>query len=235
MSSLSKIAEEIYDKRIVTIDTSAPVALKLHSEDPGEPASPIFFNFRTKDNPRPGLLDEKLLSQIALWMVSAVHVAGIPYDAIAGIPRAGEPIAKAFGARLAREFNRDVQNITMQKEEWEGDRRGITKILDRGGAPEGARVLLIGDVVSRGDTKADPIQLLHKEGFKIAGVAVIMDREQGGKEFLEHLGCPLVAVFRMRRFLEQLHRSGRVTMPQVYAVEKYRKEAKASALIKIAG
>lgn len=38
--------------------------LKLHEKNPDAPLSPIFFNFRTPDNPKPGPLTDEVLDLV---------------------------------------------------------------------------------------------------------------------------------------------------------------------------
>ena len=59
----------------------------------------------------------------------------------------------------------------------------------------GCAVALIEDVVTTGGTLLKVIERVEKEGFKVALVATVVDREEGGADVLAKAGYPLKAVF----------------------------------------
>ncbi len=48
----------------------------------------------------------------------------------------------------------------------------------------GATVVLLDDVLTTGQTNEKAIKILTKTGFKVGLIAVVVDREEGGQEFL---------------------------------------------------
>ncbi|WP_456386563.1 orotate phosphoribosyltransferase [Desulfolithobacter sp.] len=59
----------------------------------------------------------------------------------------------------------------------------------------GETVALVEDVVTTGGTLLKVIERVENEGFKVALVATVVDREEGGAEALAKQGYPLKAIF----------------------------------------
>jgi orotate phosphoribosyltransferase len=57
-------------------------------------------------------------------------------------------------------------------------------------------------VVTGGDSTVSAIHAVEKEGGKVAFVAVLVDRQQGGRNMIERLGYPVVAAFERNQLVE---------------------------------
>ena len=68
--------------------------------------------------------------------------------------------------------------------------------------PKGAKVVLIDDVATTGKAFLESVAVMEKEGFNVLKAVCLVDREEGAKEALAKLGCPLVAVFQAQEFLK---------------------------------
>ncbi|MFY9457673.1 MAG: phosphoribosyltransferase family protein, partial [Candidatus Spechtbacterales bacterium] len=113
--------------------------------------------------------------------------SGIEYDFVCGIPNAGEPIAEAFRGLLDKGKQYKARLIKRGS----GDSRRVSRfrICTRAKAKQTAkRVLLLDDVVSGADSKLEAIEAVKKAGYEIVAIAIAIDREQGGAEYLEKLG-----------------------------------------------
>jgi orotate phosphoribosyltransferase len=71
---------------------------------------------------------------------------------------------------------------------------GQTKLIE-GNFKTGDQVVVIDDVVTKGDSTIAAIEAVKREGGKVAFVAVLVDRQQGGKEKIEGLGYSVVNAF----------------------------------------
>ena len=71
--------------------------LKLH-EKSDAPLSPIFLNLRTPDNPKPGPLTPEIVNLAASCMQALELEKRLTFDAIVGVPQAGELFATAFSS-----------------------------------------------------------------------------------------------------------------------------------------
>ena len=161
--------------------------LRLHQDNPDAPLSPFYLQFRTPDNPKPGPLTQDIIDQSASCMQMLIAINGLHFDAVAGVPRAGDPFAEA----LARFTGKP--SIPMEKYEHNG-KRHIASL--KGKVPLSVKkVLLVDDLITRSDSKREAIQILRDEGMKVVDVIVVVDREQGGRDGLAALNCELHSVF----------------------------------------
>lgn len=166
--------------------------LKLHEKSPDVPLSPFYLNLRTPDNPKPGPLTPEVVEQAARCMQGILGNVR-PFDALVGVPRAGEPFAEAL-ARL-------VKKPCIALEKWEhGDKRKIASL--KGKVPASVySVLLVDDLITGAASKREAIEVLRDEGLGVIDAVVLVDREQGGKNEMEVLGCVLHSVFTITDLL----------------------------------
>ncbi len=67
------------------------------------------------------------------------------------------------------------------------------------------------DVVTRGESTIAAIHAVLNEGGKVAFVAVLVDRQEGGREKIEALGYPVVSLFNAQELLEKNARPSQST------------------------
>ena len=72
---------------------------------------------------------------------------------------------------------------------------GQAKLIE-GNFKKGDTVVVLDDVVTRGDSTIAAISAIEKEGGKVAFVAVLVDRQEGGREKIEALGHRVISAFR---------------------------------------
>jgi len=94
--------------------------------------STIYFNLRTAENPKPGSLDPGLVDRIASLMVEEAIAEKLHFDAVAGIPEAGNAFAKAFAKIYGDRVGRIISVITLGKT-GEGENRRISHVIDDAG------------------------------------------------------------------------------------------------------
>lgn len=165
--------------------------LKLHEKHPEALLSPLFLNLRTPENPNSGLLTSGTVELAARCMVEVIKQMEITYDAIAGIPNAGDPFAKALVGLLP-----GTPRIEMFKDNLPDGKRQIAGLKYSGGEvkPHGT-VLPVDDLVSAADSKFEAIDVLEGAGFEAHDVLVLVDRDQGGRQELASRGYQLHSVF----------------------------------------
>ena len=176
--------------------------LKLHEKNPNAPLSPLFLNLRTRDNPKPGPLTPRIIDLAARCMRNIELEKHLRFDAVVGIPRAGEPFAKLLGKFSGKPC------IMLDKWEY-GDKRRIASF--KGIVPSSVRkVLVVDDLITKADSKRETIEVLRGEGIEVTDVIVLVDREQGGSHELMQLGCVLHAVFGITDMLDIFVRAGKM-------------------------
>ncbi len=67
--------------------------------------------------------------------------------------------------------------------------------------PQGSRVALVEDVVTTGGTLVKAINRTEEEGYKVACVLTVVDREEGGRETLKQAGYDLLPLFTRKDIL----------------------------------
>jgi len=167
--------------------------LKLHETHPDAPLSPIYLNLRTPDN-KEGPLTEEMVEAIGKEIFDVVNSAAVEFERVVGIPRAGGPFANVV-SRLSGK----PQIILGKKVE--GDRRKIDSIISGDYRP-GQPVILIDDLITQADTKKEAIKVCEEAGLRVVGVAVGVDREQGGSEELKNMGYNVYTVFTLIALLD---------------------------------
>lgn len=167
--------------------------LKLHEKNPNAPLSPFYLNLRTADN-KGGPLTEELVDRSATCMHMLVINNGLEFDAVAGVPRAGDPFAEAL-ARLTGK-----PRIILDKYE-HGGKRSVASL--KGGIPTSVgKVLIVDDLITRADSKIETVRVFQDEGIIVDDVVVLVDREQGGYDQLMEWGCHLHSVYIFSEMLD---------------------------------
>lgn len=161
----------------------------------GAPPTPLYFNFR-HEGYRDGSLADEDYVQIADFFMEMIQKEGILFDVIAAVPRAGDKLAGS----LVRRMGGGIDLLTFDKESY---------ALYPHKHKKGLRVLLIDDVISNGKSKEPFVRALQAAGYTVV-VLVLVDRGQGGKEFLTTLGAPLFALTTAQRFLSALVQTNRL-------------------------
>lgn len=116
---------------------------------------------------------------------------GLAFDRIAGVPYAGIPIAVVLSLHAEKPL------VYTRKERKD---YGTKKMVEGLFAP-GEKVLVVDDIITTGESKIEAIQPLLESGLKVKDVLVVVDREQGGKEFLEEKGFILHSAIKITELI----------------------------------
>jgi len=128
----------------------------------------------------------------------------LKFDRLAAIPYAALPIGTAVSLELGCPF------IYPRKEvKGYGTRRAV-----EGEFQKGERVVVLDDLITTGASKLEAIAPLEELGLQVEDVVVLIDREQGGREYLEERGYRLHAVFGLGEMLDVLAQHGRISTAQ---------------------
>lgn len=123
----------------------------------------------------------QVLSEIAEHMAMRISEKGLEVDLIAGVVLGSIPLAVALSLRTGIPF------VMVRKEKKE---HGTGKQIE-GTLCQGARVLVVEDVVTSAGSSVEAIGILRAAGARVATVLTVIDRQEGGEERLKEIGVHL--------------------------------------------
>ncbi len=158
--------------------------------------SPVYVDLRLLIS-RPSTL--RRVAHTLQSLASLLH-----FDRLAAIPLGGLPI----GVALSMVMERPLIYPRMQAKQ-HGTGRQI-----EGEFKPGETVLLIDDVLSRGDSKLEALAVIEAAGLKVPNLLVVIDREMGGVQDLANKGYQVHSALNMHMILDTLYHKRRITKKQ---------------------
>lgn len=206
-----------------------PKALAEHRGGKYSPLSTFYINLRDARNKKPGPLRDSHYETMALEMFARVRKNNISYDGIAGIPNAGVPFAHAFMRAHERQLNTSPYLIRMRKHERKDGAASFSieptdKPYAQGREP---KILIIDDLISTYTTKLAAVKALQKAGFAVAGVAVYIDREQGGARALREKSIPFTSVHTISNLLDHYEQTEKIPKDRIARHRAYLRSVRA--------
>ncbi len=113
-------------------------------------------------------------------------------DGVGGLTLGADPIATALSV-VSFLNGRPIPAFIIRKEP-KGHGTGAW-LEGRKNLREGARVVIVEDVVTSGGSSLKAIRRAEEEGMTVLGVVTLVDREEGGRENIEQAGYWMKAVF----------------------------------------
>jgi uridine monophosphate synthetase len=123
---------------------------------------------------------------------------------LAGVPEAATPIAAAIGYNLHRPL---LQPRKVVKDHG-------TKSSVEGAYETGDKVVLVDDLITKGDSKLEAIAQVEAAGLIIDKFIVLVDREQGGLDLIRKEGYIIEAAFSITTLIESLFTQDKITKEQ---------------------
>jgi orotate phosphoribosyltransferase len=134
-----------------------------------------------------------LVGQVMHSLIQTEAVArGVKISSVGGLTMGADPMAVAIG--MYSFFVKDAPPLRMFIVRKAPKSHGQAKLIE-GNFKRGDTVVVIDDVVTRGDSTISAINAVEKEGGKVAFVAVLVDRQEGGRQKIESLGHRVVSAF----------------------------------------
>ena len=217
LKSTQDFLRELHRIGAFKVDTEKGFRLALHDKNQTAPLSPFYINLRTPKN-KGGSLQPSHVETIAHELINAAAKSHLKYDAVAGIPKAGTPFAKAI-ARLSNGNGTPYICLTKRTGRTRTMRVDVSQLSAQAKAAN--RVLLVDDLITQSDAKIAAIHALARAEFNVAGVAVYLDREQGGVRHLVNMGIPVVRVLTISRMLAFYEREGILSSADLAAIRGY--------------
>ena len=118
-----------------------------------------------------------------------------PVEGVGGVTLGADPMVAAITVISHQEGN-PIPAFIIRKEP---KKHGTSQWIEgKKNIRSGARVVIIEDVVTTGGSSLRAVQRTEEEGFEVAGIITLVDREEGGRENIEEKGYQLVSIFTKR-------------------------------------
>jgi orotate phosphoribosyltransferase len=117
----------------------------------------------------------------------------LPQDtqAVAGLTLGADPIVSAVSVVSVYE-NRPIPALIIRKE---AKGHGTMAYIEGPSLPQGAKVVVLEDVVTTGQSALKAVERLQAAGYTVDRVISLIDRLQGGGELYESAGLQFEALF----------------------------------------
>ena len=122
-------------------------------------------------------------------------------DAVGGLTLGADPLAYSVAFVSGLE-GKPVHAFSVRKEP---KPHGLMRWIEGYSAP-GARVAILEDVITTGESTLKAIRGAEEGRFRVVSVAVLVDRQEGGRERVEAAGYPFFALYTREDFMV-LHRA----------------------------
>lgn len=123
---------------------------------------------------------------------------------LAGVPEAGTPLATATGFLTKRRLLQPRKQIKSH-----GTKRSI-----EGAFKPGDKVIMIDDLITKGDSKLEAIEQVTDAGLELEKFIVLIDREQGGLEAVRNAEHAIEAAVTITEVLDILMQKKSITKSQ---------------------
>lgn len=139
--------------------------------------------------------DPSVLSVIADGMLTVLTKRNIKYDKIAGVVLGSVPLAVALSLKTGIPF------LMIRREKKD---HGTGKMIE-GSIESGDRVIVIEDVVTSARSAAEAVTLLRESGAIVDFVVAVVDREEGGRDYLKSMNIELISLLSSNDLLGKPH------------------------------
>jgi orotate phosphoribosyltransferase len=113
-------------------------------------------------------------------------------DAVGGLTMGADPVALAIGM-FSHSVN-DTPPLQVFSVRKSPKAHGQARLIE-GNFKQGDSVVVVDDVVTRGDSTIAAINAVENEGGTVAFVAVLVDRQEGGRDKIAALGHQVFSLF----------------------------------------
>lgn len=133
--------------------------------------------------------------------IGRIVLSLLPLDtqAVAGLTLGADPIVTAVSVVSAYE-NRPIPALIIRKE---AKGYGTRAYVEGPSLPEGAKVVVLEDTVTTGQSAMKAVERLRAAGYTVEHVISLVDRQQGAAEFYQSVGLKFETVFKMSEIQER--------------------------------
>ena len=143
-----------------------------------------------------------ILKGRGLWITSHLLLKTIEHDAkaVAGLTLGADPLVSGVAFASFQFWNNTnpkfmVDGALIVRKEPKG--HGTQAWIEGPVLPEGSKVTVLEDVVTTGESSMFAVEKLRDAGYVVERVVCIVNRQEGGREFLESKGLKLISLFKL--------------------------------------
>jgi orotate phosphoribosyltransferase len=125
----------------------------------------------------------------------------LPVDtqAVAGLTMGADPMVTAVSIVSVYE-NRPIPALIIRKE---AKGYGTRAYIEGPSLPEGAKVVVLEDVVTTGQSALKAVERLKDAGYTVNQIISLVDRQQGGGELYQSAGLKFETLFSIQEVQER--------------------------------
>lgn len=133
--------------------------------------------------------------------IGRLLLSQLPMDtqAVAGLTLGADPIVSAVSVVSAYE-NRPIPALIIRKE---AKGHGTMAYIEGPSVPTGAKVVVLEDVVTTGQSALKAVERLREAGYIVEQVISLVDRQQGGAQLYQSEGLKFEATFSIVEIQER--------------------------------
>jgi orotate phosphoribosyltransferase len=130
----------------------------------------------------------------------------LPIDtqAVGGLTLGADPMVTAVSLVSVYE-NRPIPALIIRKE---AKGYGTKAYIEGPTLPEGAKVVVLEDVVTTGQSALKAVERLQAAGYTVNQVIALVDRQQGGAELYQSAGLKFEALFSIKEIQQRYQKLG---------------------------
>ena len=125
--------------------------------------------------------------------------------AVAGLTLGADPMVSAVSVVSAYE-NSPIPALIIRKKP---KGHGTKAYIEGPSLVEGAKVMVLEDVVTTGGSALTAVERLQEAGYEVTQILALVDREQGGNELYQSKGIEFQALFSIQEVQQQYAKSNR--------------------------
>ena len=126
------------------------------------------------------------------------RIAELPLEGCGGMTLGADPIATAIALTSFLRGKPIPAFIVRKEPKQHGTGRQI-----EGPLPKNARVIVVEDVVTTGESAVRAVEALRRENHTILKVVALIDRKEGGAERIMRMGVPFESLLSLENLIEQ--------------------------------
>jgi orotate phosphoribosyltransferase len=129
------------------------------------------------------------------------QVEGMGVNAVGGLAIGAVPLVTSLAVSCHLHGRDDIEGFFVREE---AKSHGTMKTIE-GKLPEGARVVIVDDVVTSGNSVLKAVEAVEGKGATVVAIVAIVDRDAGAKEFFAAKGYRYESIFTKQDVLGYVH------------------------------